>query len=64
MPEAALSGELSEEEDATDAAERGRDANDGEVVAAEVIDEDSESAQQMMLNTFLRFMHSSPRDKE
>ena len=64
MPEAALSGELSEEEVATDAAERGLDASDGEIVAVEVIDEDSESAQQMMLNAFLRFMHSSPRDKK
>jgi chromosome segregation ATPase len=64
MSEAALSGEFSEEEVATDAAERGLDASDGEVVAAEVIDENSESAQQMMLNAFLRFMHSSPRDKK
>ena len=64
MPEAALSGELSEEEVATDAAERGLDASDGEIVAVEVIDEDSESAQQMMLNAFLRFMHSSARDKK
>ena len=62
-PEAVISGELSEEEVATDATESKPDAIDGEVVAAEVIDEDSESAQQMMLNTFLRFMHSSPRDK-
>ena len=36
---------------------------DGEFVTPEVIEEDSEAAQQMMLNSFLRFMHFRSQEK-
>jgi hypothetical protein len=62
MEAAALDESLGEDE-IESVSEDASETVEGEVVTPEIIEDNSETAQQMMLSAFLRFMHSSPRKR-
>ena len=64
VPEAIISDSSTEGEASRSVSEVDAHGGGAEAIKPEVIDEDSEAAQQMMLNTFLRFIYSTPRNKE
>ena len=64
VPEAIISDSSTEGEASRSISEVDAHGSGAEAIKPEVIDEDSEAAQQMMLNTFLRFIYSTPRNKE
>ncbi len=61
--EAAALDESSGEDEIESISEDASERVDGDVVTPEIVEDNSETAQQMMLSAFLRFMHSSPRKR-
>jgi hypothetical protein len=61
--EAAALDESLDEDEIESVSEDASERVEGEVITPEIVEDNSETAQQMMLSAFLRFMHSSPRKR-